>query len=62
MTFPTKIKPEILEDQECEHVWVEEDCDICSECGEHTEFCRECGSECCGAPPVSLDYDFDMER
>lgn len=35
--------------------------DICSECGEHTEFNEE-GSECCGANPIDPDPDIDMER
>lgn len=38
------------------------DCDICSACGEHTQFCEECGSECCGAGSYDTDPDIDMER
>ena len=37
------------------------DCDICKDCGEHTEF-DENGSECCGAGPMNTDPDVDLER
>jgi hypothetical protein len=38
------------------------DIDICSTCGEHTEFDDENGSECCGSGPYNTDPDLDMER
>lgn len=44
---------------------VKMDCDICSECGEHTEFEETDGggaSSCCGAKPYDTDPDVDMER
>lgn len=38
------------------------DIDICSSCGEHTEF-EEGQSNCCGAKPYDSDPDdVDMER
>lgn len=37
------------------------DIDICSQCGEHTEFSEE-GSDCCGAKAIDTDPDIDMER
>lgn len=35
--------------------YYEPDCDLCSACKEHAEFTRECGSNCCGAPPYDVD-------
>lgn len=37
------------------------DCDICSSCGEHTEF-EEGQSNCCGAGAYDSDPDVDQER
>jgi len=37
------------------------ECDICSECGEHAEF-DEHESECCGAKIYDTDPDVDLER
>jgi len=41
------------EDHECE--FKEVDFDICRGCGEHAEFCEECGSNCCGEPAAMPD-------
>ena len=41
--------------------YAQPDIDICSECGEHTEF-NESESECCGAGAYDTDPDIDMER
>jgi hypothetical protein len=38
------------------------DIDICSSCGEHTEFDEEGKSDCCGAAPYDTDPDTDMDR
>jgi hypothetical protein len=48
------VNPDILTPED-EHVcdFKDSDCDICKGCGEHTQFCEECGSECCGEPPYS---------
>jgi len=36
----------------------EVDCDLCTECGEHTGFCESCGmSECCGAGAYDTAYE-----
>ncbi len=41
--------------------YIQPDIDICSSCGEHTEFTED-GSDCCGAAPYDTDPDTDMER
>jgi hypothetical protein len=38
------------------------DCDLCPECGEHSEFDNRIGESCCGCRPYDLDPDTDMER
>jgi len=42
------------EPEEHKYTFYEPDCDICRDCKEHAEFCEECGSSCCGAPPVDF--------
>lgn len=43
----------LIEECECE---LEEDV-ICSDCGEHTEYCPDCGTTCCGARKWNTDYE-----
>jgi hypothetical protein len=38
------------------------DCDLCENCKEHADFNEDGESNCCGAPPVSLDEDYGAER
>ncbi len=43
------------------------DCDICSECGEHADYEEIEGEEellsnCCTAPPCSVDQEYDLDR
>ena len=47
--------PKIEQEHEC--TYAPGDCDICSACGEHTEFCEECGSACCGARAYDTCYE-----
>lgn len=46
--------------------YVDVDCDICSSCKEHASFVQnedgETLSDCCDAPPVDVDCDFDLDR
>jgi hypothetical protein len=46
-------KEDDSQDHECK--FVDQDFDICRDCGEHAAFCEECGSECCGAPAYMPD-------
>jgi GNAT superfamily N-acetyltransferase len=48
-----KAKCEDCKDCDCE----EHDDVICSDCGEHSEYCPEHGTECCGAKPKFSDYE-----
>ena len=49
------------EDCECEDCKEKDEDVICSYCGEHTEYCSNCGTECCGAHKVDSEYE-DSER
>lgn len=51
----------ILE-EECECGEEMDDDVICSECGEHSASCPNCGSVCCGSKSHDSDPDVDMER
>lgn len=42
-------------EHECEYTG-DIDSDICTDCGEHSGFCEDCGlSECCAAPAPYVD-------
>jgi hypothetical protein len=44
-----------MSQHECEYSG-NDDCDICPECQDHTQFCDHCAeSECCGHKPYYLD-------
>jgi hypothetical protein len=51
------LAPQTFPEEEPEHecVFSDQDCDICKGCGDHAQFCEECGSECCGAAPYAMD-------
>lgn len=42
-------------DHECK-IFTQIDIDICSECGEHSSYCEDCGlNECCGVEESYYD-------